>query len=299
MASQLARTTGKGPLLPVCLSFRAAPLPPHAATVSRRAVTKRFRSYQCLALNPTSRLQAQQVLKPSSPRKAEDSPTTITAPIPNGDSPGNPSDLPIRDLTGGFADQNIVLDEGSRQVDWTNSFHGLSAEPFPKEIAEILTQSIPEEDVEVKPDGIIYLPEIKYRRILNRAFGPGGWGLAPRGETIVTSKAVTREYALVVLGRLMSVARGEQDYFSPDGIPTAAEGCKSNAMVRCCKDLGVASELWDPRWIRKYLEKNTREAMVENVLTKRRKKFVLRKDDKIRYPFKEIKTVGASPQTTK
>jgi fructose-1,6-bisphosphatase/inositol monophosphatase family enzyme len=55
--------------------------------------------------------------------------------------------------------------------------------------------------VEVKPDGIIYLPEIKYRRILNKAFGPGGWGLAPRGETIVTSKSVTREYALVAHGR--------------------------------------------------------------------------------------------------
>jgi hypothetical protein len=31
-------------------------------------------------------------------------------------------------------------------------------------------------------DGVIYLPEIKYRRILNRAFGPGGWGLVPRGS---------------------------------------------------------------------------------------------------------------------
>ena len=30
--------------------------------------------------------------------------------------------------------------------------------------------------------GIVYLPEIKYRRILNRAFGPGGWAMMPRGE---------------------------------------------------------------------------------------------------------------------
>ena len=50
-------------------------------------------------------------------------------------------------------------------------------------------------------DGLIYLPEIKYRRILNRAFGPGGWGLAPRSETNVSSKVVSREYALVCLGR--------------------------------------------------------------------------------------------------
>lgn len=62
-------------------------------------------------------------------------------------------------------------------------------------------QPITPEDVEIKPDGVVYLPEIKYRRILNRAFGPGGWGLAPRGETIVTEKNVTREYGLVVHGR--------------------------------------------------------------------------------------------------
>lgn len=58
--------------------------------------------------------------------------------------------------------------------------------------------------MEIKPDGIVYLPEIKYRRILNKAFGPGAWGLVPRGESIVTGKAVTREYALVVHGRYVA-----------------------------------------------------------------------------------------------
>ena len=44
--------------------------------------------------------------------------------------------------------------------------------------------------------------------------------------------------------RLVSVARGEQQYFDPSGLPTAAEACKSNALMRCCKDLGIAGELW-------------------------------------------------------
>lgn len=65
----------------------------------------------------------------------------------------------------------------------------------------MLTAPLSSDDIEIKPDGIVYLPEIKYRRILNKAFGPGGWGLAPRGETIVTGKLVTREYALVAGGR--------------------------------------------------------------------------------------------------
>ena len=48
----------------------------------------------------------------------------------------------------------------------------------------------------------------------------------------------------LLLHRLVSIARGEQTYFDPSGLPTATEGCKSNALMRCCKDLGIASELW-------------------------------------------------------
>ncbi|KAL1982770.1 hypothetical protein VTN96DRAFT_886 [Rasamsonia emersonii] len=194
----------------------------------------------------------------------------------------------------GLADKPLELETSGEngltdKVDWTRSFHGISAEPFPKEVADILQAPTDPNDVEIKPDGIVYLPEIKYRRILNRAFGPGGWGLVPRSESIVTPKTVTREYALICNGRLVSIARGEQDYFSPDGIPTATEGCKSNALVRCCKDLGIASELWDPRWIRKFKAEYTREVFVEHVVTKKKSKIWIRKDDEVVYPWKEAK----------
>jgi len=175
-------------------------------------------------------------------------------------------------------------------VDWSRSFHGLSTTAFAPEAAAILMEEVNMADVEVKPDGIIYLPEIKYRRILNRAFGPGAWGLAPRGETIVTQKSVTREYGLVVHGRLVSIARGEQQYFEPEGIPTATEGCKSNALMRCCKDLGVGSELWDPVFIRKFMKSHAKEVWVEHITTKKKKRIYMRKDvDKIPYPWKEVK----------
>lgn len=75
----------------------------------------------------------------------------------------------------------------------------------------------------------------------------------------------------------MSIARGEQVYFNKDNIPMASEGCKSNAMMRCCKDLGVASELWDPRFIRKFKAQHAREVFVEHQGTKKRTKIWLRK----------------------
>lgn len=94
-----------------------------------------------------------------------------------------------------------AVDEHGNPIDWSSSFHGLSTSAFSPEAAAILMAPLNPEDVEIKPDGIVYLPEIKYRRILNKAFGPGGWGLAPRSELVVGEKVVTREYALVVNGR--------------------------------------------------------------------------------------------------
>lgn len=92
--------------------------------------------------------------------------------------------------------------------------------------------------------------------------------------------------------RLVSVARGEQVYFGADGIPTAAEGCKSNAMMRCCKDLGVASELWDPRFIRTFMKESAKEVLAEHQVTKKRKKIWLRKEDILKYPWKAVKPFG-------
>ncbi|KAJ9125445.1 hypothetical protein QFC22_000406 [Naganishia vaughanmartiniae] len=173
-------------------------------------------------------------------------------------------------------------------ISWETSFHGLSAKPYEREVAQILMRPLGVKDIEIKPDGLLYLPEIKYRRTLNEAFGPGGWGLAPRGETTITERLVSREWGLVCLGRLASVARGEQEYFNPDGVPTAIEASKSNALMRCCKDLGIASELWDPTFIKDFKKKHCVDVMVEHVTSKKKRKLWRKKEDKFEYPYKEL-----------
>ncbi|MCO5613996.1 hypothetical protein L7F22_068276 [Adiantum nelumboides] len=181
-------------------------------------------------------------------------------------------------------------ENSNSSFDWATSFNGMSTIPFPKEVAQVLEEPINEDDIEIKPDGLIYLPEIKYRRTLNRAFGPGGWGLAPRSETNVSDKVVSREWALICLGRFVSTARGEQEYFDPSGVATATEAAKSNALMRCCKDLGIAHELWSPRFIRSFKEKKCVEVFVENVSTHKKRKLWRRKDGApFEYPWKESK----------
>jgi hypothetical protein len=143
-------------------------------------------TYKPTGRTPTPQTAAPQVAKPNASDNSNLTPETSGS---------------LRSLTDGLVDPPPTLDESERQVDWTRSYHGLSSAPFTAEQSAILQAELDPEDIEIKPDGILYLPEIKYRRILNKTFGPGGWGLAPRGETIVTGKLVTREYGLVCGGR--------------------------------------------------------------------------------------------------
>jgi hypothetical protein len=164
--------------------------------------TKRAISYT------TQNRNNQTAPKPTPATPAAKPASSASTPIPTGTpaarvSAPTPSRATTENISkSGLSDKPLELEHPAEErIDWTRSFHGLSAAPFPKEAADILLAETEPDEVEIKPDGILYLPEIKYRRILNRAFGPGGWGLVPRSESIVTPKTVTREYALVCNGR--------------------------------------------------------------------------------------------------
>jgi len=134
------------------------------------------------------------------------------------------------------------------------NYVGIASAAFTPEQCDVLTAEIDPNDIEIRPDGngMIYLPQVKYRRILNQVFKPGGWALIPRSDWAVQGTTLTRCYALIVLGRFVSEAIGEQHYIANnplDSWATASEGVRSDALTRCCKDLGIASECWDPGYI--------------------------------------------------
>jgi hypothetical protein len=209
LPTPLPNTTNMSTFLP--RAARSALLEASSGSITRviRSQSPALRAGQHISRTFTTKPRqaatpASSYARPASATAAKASSTT-TASSPAAKKQAIDDQSILTDLTSGMADEPLIIDEGSRQVDWSRSFHGLSAEPFSKEAADVLMAPIPFDDVEVKPDGIIYLPEIKYRRILNRAFGPGGWGLAPRGETIVTGKSITREYALLAHGRYVTL----------------------------------------------------------------------------------------------
>ena len=255
-------------LLPTIFRVTVARIEPaRAFSMVRRAA----------AVNKTASSPTQTV--PTDETEAPSDTPAASATVTTHSQLGSDARFPLKD--------GVSVFPSTKGIDWSDSFHGLGQQAFDKQAANRLLAALPSEDIEIKPDGLLYLPEIKYRRILNRAFGPGGWGLAPRSETLVTPKQVSREYGLVCNGRLVSVARGEQDYFGgEEKLTTALEGCKSNALMRCCKDLGIASELWDPVFIRKFKKTYCDELFAENVVTKKKKKLWKLKVNSFEYPYK-------------
>jgi hypothetical protein len=177
-------------------------------------------------------------------------------------------------------------------------------EPFPPEIADILMAPVDENLVLIRPDGLIYVGEIEYRRRLNAAIGPGGWQIVPLG-IMVRGSVLCYEGALVALGTYRAQAIGEQSYDAENdrmSYATAAESAKSNCLVRMCKDLGMFSELWDKEWSARWVRTHAVEVWCVNVGTrdrgKKKKQWKKKGDPPIDvYPWKEESIADAGGET--
>lgn len=140
---------------------------------------------------------------------------------------------------------------------FARGFDGMATAPFPDETRRVLAEAVNPRDVEIKPDGIVFLPGVAYRRILTRAFGAGGWAIAPRSPAryMKDNNIIVYHGALFCLGRFVAEAVGE--CFYRDNNPnmsyaSCVEGAKTDALSRCCKDLGIATEMWDANWREKW-----------------------------------------------
>ena len=134
-------------------------------------------------------------------------------------------------------------------------FAGISTLDIPKDISDKLTQPVKMEDIEIKPTGEIYLSHVRYRKMLNDAFGMGNWSLRPLGGFVKTGSVVCREYALYIKGKYAASAIGEQNYIESNAQMTWSDACeatKSNVIMRCCKDLGIGLEMWDKKFVVKF-----------------------------------------------
>lgn len=134
-----------------------------------------------------------------------------------------------------------------------SDFTGMAIEPFPEAARLVLAETPNHEDVQIKPDGIVFMPAVWYRRQLTRAFGAGGWGLKPTSPARTIGNSVEYYGALYCLGRWVSQAAGGCDS-SFMSHADQVESARSDCLTKCCKDLGMASELWEADWRKKWQE---------------------------------------------
>jgi hypothetical protein len=152
------------------------------------------------------------------------------------------------------APTDMVVSEPTAPVStpqFFRGFEGAAVEPFPEAVRLVLAEKVNPRDVEIKPDGIVFLPGVAWRRILTRAFGAGGWALLPRSPARVMGNLVVYHGALVCLGRFVAEATGECFYREGNSNMSYAsciEGARTDALTRCCKDLGYGAEMWDANW---------------------------------------------------
>jgi len=124
----------------------------------------------------------------------------------------------------------------------------------------------------------------------------------PRGAyQLHANNLVTQEYALYCRGQFVAQAHGEQTYgIGQKSLATALEGAKSNALMRCCKDIGIASELWDPNYIHKWKQQYAIGVWCEHSKTNQKKILYRRKDrPALEYPYKEIGQPSTKSTSTK
>ncbi len=139
-------------------------------------------------------------------------------------------------------------------------YNGASMLIVSKEESEKLLTPFDENIIEIRPDGLIYLPQTFWRQRLNQVFGIGQWAIIPKNTIKDPEKnKFYYEGVLLIRGAYIATSVGEAEYHQTNRGQSWAsvyEASKSDCITRCCKDLGIASELWQPKfsraWVAKY-----------------------------------------------
>lgn len=148
-----------------------------------------------------------------------------------------------------------------------------------------LAEPLNPEDVQIRPDGLVYLPWTWYASRLNKAFGRLQWGLVPQSgpqsKNTGSFVLVVWGHWLVVKGVPVGFEMGETSYNPSNNTMSygdAAAGAKSNSLARNCKMLGMSLELWNQDWISNW-KKEYAETYEDRGKTKWRKK--VKKTEKV------------------
>lgn len=121
-----------------------------------------------------------------------------------------------------------------------------------------LSAPVDENEVQIKPNGIIFLPWESTARRLNEVIGVGQWVLhSPTWKR--DGNFVIMQAALYVRGCYVDTVYGQCEYHESNdnmSLMDAVKGAKSDCITNAGKTLGVHIELWNPNFIRTWTAKH-------------------------------------------
>lgn len=140
-----------------------------------------------------------------------------------------------------------------------DKYQGVSSVPITPDEQKLLTREPEDHEVDIKPDGTVYMSWVYIARRLNEAIGIGSWSLVPQSSPQIQDNAIVWPHILYLRDHFVSAAVGECPYYPTNKKMTwasSAEGARSDALTRCAKTIGIGLELWDRRWVAAWREKH-------------------------------------------
>lgn len=166
-------------------------------------------------------------------------------------------------------EQNLAPTEDKKMDTTLEVYKGASTLVIDEPTQTKLLASFDKNEIEIRPDGLIYLPQTFWRKRLNESFGIGQWCLVVKNSFKDPSPEKDKLYVegiLMVRGCYMATAVGEAELHTDNPLQSWAsvfESAKSDCITRCCKDLSIASELWQPEFNRNWIKENAVKVWIE------------------------------------
>lgn len=117
-------------------------------------------------------------------------------------------------------------------------------------------QDAPEDDLDIRPDGLVYASHSFYRRALCEIFGAGRWALRPVTDPVIRKDGdkveIAQTWVLCVRGGFIAQSTGIGVYWANNpkaDLGDALESAQSQALSRMCakSSLGIGANPWDKR----------------------------------------------------
>lgn len=167
-----------------------------------------------------------------------------------------------------------------------------------------LLKPFDEAEIDIRPDGLIYLPTVYLRKRLNQVLGIGQWALIRRAEPMIKDNKCIYPAALYIRGKFASESIGGAEYHTSNpnqNWDDVVESARTDALSRCCKDIGLNAECWEPvfgeKWIKKYATKVWRNK-AKNKFTGQPGAYQWRRINKTRF-YDETPTTMLTDASTK